>query len=57
MQLHQADWERAGLGISVSWPERQNEVRPLVKSTEQLANRRERQAEENTRRCQAKPKS
>ena len=57
MQLHQADWERAGLGISVSWPEGQNEFQPLVESTEQLANRSERQAEEYTRRCQAKPKS
>mgnify|MGYP000464332587 CR=1 FL=1 len=57
MQLHQANREGAGLGISMSWPERQKNVRPLDESTEQLANGHECQAEENTRRCQAKSKS
>jgi hypothetical protein len=37
MQLHQADGERAGLGISMSWLDRQKELRPLDETTEPLA--------------------
>ena len=57
MQLHQADGERARLGISMSWSDCQKKLRPLDETTEQLAKGHERQAEENTARCQAKPTS
>lgn len=57
MQLHQEDWERAFLGISMTLQENQNEFQPLVCTTQQLASGHKRRAKESTRRCQGKSKS